>query len=183
MYTLHIVLTRFRKTTKSYYKLRHVFLSVRPQGATRLPLHGFSRNLVFEYFPKSVEKIQVSLKSDKNKGYFTWRPMYIYDNISLNSSWNEKCFRQICRENQNIHFMSNNHLFPKQYRLWDNVEKYGTAREATDDNIIRRMRIACWITKATDTLRIAFPRQQWLSQRTSVLRDSTLPVMLCTKNI
>jgi hypothetical protein len=31
------------------------------------------------------------------------------------------------------------------------VEKYGTARQATDDNIIRRMRFACWVTKATDT--------------------------------
>jgi hypothetical protein len=31
------------------------------------------------------------------------------------------------------------------------VEKYGTARQATDDNIIRRMRFTCWITKATDT--------------------------------
>jgi hypothetical protein len=36
----------------------------------------------------------------------------------------------------------------KSYRLWDNVEKYGTARQATDDNIIRRMRFACLITKA-----------------------------------
>jgi hypothetical protein len=26
------------------------------------------------------------------------------------------------------------------------VEKYGGAREATDDNIIRRMRFACWMT-------------------------------------
>jgi hypothetical protein len=34
------------------------------------------------------------------------------------------------------------------------VEKYGTARQATDVNIIRSMRIACWITKATNTLRI-----------------------------
>ena len=24
----------------------------------------------------------------------------------------------------------------KSYRLWDNVEKYGTARQATDDNTI-----------------------------------------------
>jgi hypothetical protein len=31
------------------------------------------------------------------------------------------------------------------------VEKYGTARQATDDDIIRRMRFACRITKATDT--------------------------------
>jgi len=31
------------------------------------------------------------------------------------------------------------------------VEKYGTARQATDDKIVRRMLIACWITKATNT--------------------------------
>jgi len=37
-------------------------------------------------FRKSVEKIQVSLKSDKNNGYFTWRPIYIFDHISLSSS-------------------------------------------------------------------------------------------------
>jgi len=37
-------------------------------------------------FRKSVEKIQVSLKSDKNTGYFTWRPIYIFDRISLTSS-------------------------------------------------------------------------------------------------
>ena len=50
------------------------------------------------------------------------------------------------------------------------MEKYGTARQATDDNIIRRMRVACWITKATDThleyvVLIAFQRQQWLRER------------------
>jgi hypothetical protein len=31
------------------------------------------------------------------------------------------------------------------------VEKYGRDRQTTDDNIIWRMRFACWITKATDT--------------------------------
>jgi len=30
-----------------------------------------------------VEKIQVSLKSDKNNGYFTCRSMYIYVKISI----------------------------------------------------------------------------------------------------
>jgi hypothetical protein len=35
--------------------------------------------------------------------------------------------------------------------------------QATDDNIIRRMRFACWVTKATDAhseyiIHIAFPR-------------------------
>jgi hypothetical protein len=55
------------------------------------------------------------------------------------------------------------------------VEKYGRARHATDDNIIQRMFIACYITKATDAhseyvVFIAFARQQWLLERASVLR-------------
>ena len=50
------------------------------------------------------------------------------------------------------------------------MEKYGTAGQATDDNIIRRMRFALWITKATDThsqyvILIALPQQQWLRER------------------
>jgi hypothetical protein len=32
----------------------------------------------------------------------------------------------------------------------ENVEKYDIDRTATDDNIIRRMRVACWVTNATD---------------------------------
>ena len=44
---------------------------------------------VHVFFRKSVQKIQVSLKSDKNNGYFTLKTMYIYDNTSLSSCWNE----------------------------------------------------------------------------------------------
>jgi hypothetical protein len=78
------------------------------------------------------------------------------------------------RENQNTHFMYNN-VFPKIVSLWGNVEKHGRARQATGGNIIRRMRFACWITKATDThleyvILIAFPRQQWLRECSSMLR-------------
>jgi hypothetical protein len=50
------------------------------------------------------------------------------------------------------------------------VEEYGTPGQATDDNIIRRMRFACWITKARDThseyvILIALPRHQWVRER------------------
>jgi hypothetical protein len=66
-------------------------------------------------------------------------------------------------------------FFRKSCRLRYNVEKYGRARQATDDNITRFMCIACWITKATNThseyvIIIAFPRQKWLRERASVLR-------------
>ena len=63
----------------------------------------------------------------------------------------------------------------KSCRLWDNVEEYGTAKEATEGNIIRRMRFACWTTKATDTqaeyVILALSRQQRLFERPSMLRS------------
>ena len=37
----------------------------------------------------SAEKIRVSLKSDKNSGHFMWRPIYIFNRISLSSSYND----------------------------------------------------------------------------------------------
>jgi hypothetical protein len=42
-------------------------------------------------------------------------------------------------------------FFPKSCCLWDNVEKYGRVGQATDDSITWRMRLACWIPKATNT--------------------------------
>jgi hypothetical protein len=43
-------------------------------------------------------------------------------------------------------------FFPrKTCRLGENMEKYGTARQAADSNIIRRMRFACRMIKATNT--------------------------------
>ena len=56
-----------------------------------------------------------------------------------------------CRENQDIHFIFNNFFLKKSRHLWDNVENYGRDRAATDDSIIQSMRLAFWITKATDT--------------------------------
>ena len=62
----------------------------------------------------------------------------------------------------------------KSWLLWNNVDKYEKLRQATD-NIIRRMRFACWLTKATDThseyvILIAFPEQLWFRERASTLR-------------
>jgi hypothetical protein len=56
--------------------------------------------------------------------------------------------------------------------MWKNMVQTG---QATDGNIIQRMRFACCITKATDThseyvTLISFPRQQLLHERASELR-------------
>jgi len=53
------------------------------------------------------------------------------------------------------------------------METFGIAGHVTDYNIIWRMRITCWLTRAADThseyvISNAFPRQQWLRERASV---------------
>jgi hypothetical protein len=63
----------------------------------------------------------------------------------------------------------------------ENVKKYGADRKATDNNITQRMRSACWIIKATNTLSeyvtvIAFQRR-FLHERPSVLRFFCLVAM------
>jgi len=49
---------------------------------------------IWVFFRKSVEKIQVSLKYDKNNGHFTWKPLCTFDHISLSSSQSEKYIGQ-----------------------------------------------------------------------------------------
>ena len=93
----------------------------------------FDETSYLSFFQKSVEKIQVSLK---------WRRVHIYNSISLNSSSNEKSFRQnLLRKSK--------HAFSKIVPLWDNVEKYCGARGTINDVTIRRTRVECWISKGT----------------------------------
>jgi hypothetical protein len=49
------------------------------------------------------------------------------------------------------HILYSKTVFRRFCLLWDNEEKYSTAGQATDDNIIRRMGFAFWIIKVTDT--------------------------------
>jgi hypothetical protein len=85
-----------RSTMKSDYQLLHVCLSVClsfcpsvfPYRKTRLPL---DETWYLNTFLKSVEKILALLKSDKNNGYFTWRPEWIFDHISGITHPNTQC--------------------------------------------------------------------------------------------
>ena len=63
----------------------------------------------------------------------------------------------------------------------------GKAGQATDENIMRRMRIAYWINKATKTqseyvILIVFARQQWLHEHASVLRYTYIACLIVTYN-
>jgi hypothetical protein len=65
-----------------------------------------------------------SLKSETNDGYFTWRPTFVYNKVSLNSCWNGKHCRQCCRENKkklcSILFLKKSCLFEI---IWKNMVK------------------------------------------------------------
>ena len=108
----------------------------------------------FSIFRKSVKKIRVLLKHGKNKEQFTRRPVcsfMIYRLIFLRM---RNISDKICRGDHNTHFVFNISFFffgmCAVYEItWK--KKLGTARHAIDENIIRRMRFACWITKATNT--------------------------------
>jgi hypothetical protein len=106
-----------------------------------------------------------------------------------------------CRENQNTHFTFSN-VFRKLCRLWVNVEKFGGARDATNDVTIWRTRLSKWISKATCThvhahahalghkhartracvhsyvIFIAFPRQRWYANACQCYVTRTLSVFL-----
>jgi hypothetical protein len=78
------------------------------------------------------------------------------------------------RENRNTFYVLT-FLVRKIMPFGDNMEKHGRDRQHTNDSIIRRMCIACWIAKTTDThseceVLIAFSRQHWLRERTALLR-------------
>jgi hypothetical protein len=129
----------------------YVCVSVRPHGTTHLPLDGVSWNLIGEYLFKSIEKIEVWLKSDNNNGYFTWRSTYIYD-ISLNSSYNENFFRQnLYRKAKDIlcwiTFFPENHSVYEI--MWKNIVEPNMPQMTR--GIIRLMPFSCWITKARGT--------------------------------
>jgi len=71
-------------------------------------------------FRKSVLKTQVSLNSNTNNGYFTWRPICIFI-ISLSFLRRKRSVSdKHCRENQNT-LCVQLHFFRNSCHLWDNV--------------------------------------------------------------
>jgi len=83
-------------------------------------------------------------------------------------------------------FMFSN-FFPRKSCLLRGVEDFYIAEETTNGNIRRRMRFACWKTKATNTRSeyvtpIAFPWQEWLHERACMLRSTCTPCLVncCT---
>jgi len=99
--------------------------------------------------------------------YFNSNPVFRRILHEMKNFWDNK-------DNQNIYFCSIVYFYEKSWCLWDNAEKYGRARGASDD-ILQRVRTAWWMAGVIDTFReylilIAFPWQQWLRERASMSR-------------
>jgi hypothetical protein len=135
---------------------------------------------IWVFFRNSVEQIQDSLKPDKNKGTLHG-DQYTFFIISCSVLPRMKNVSDRSSENQNTCFTFK-YVFFENFSfyeiMWKNVVQ--THRPQTT---IWRMSIAYWITKATNThsqyaILISLPLQQWLNEHTSMLRYSTLPVLL-----
>jgi hypothetical protein len=142
----------------AFAKLRNAtmsfVMSVSPHGRTRLPLDGISWNLIVEYFSKIYRENWSSIKILREKRVLYMKTCaHLWQHLAqIFLKW--EMFQTNAVQKIKIHILCLITVFPKSCRLWDNVEKCGRAGRATDDNIIQRMRFACWITKATNTLRI-----------------------------
>jgi hypothetical protein len=81
---------------------------------------------------KPIENMKISLKSNKNSGYFTWMPICIYDHVTLCSCYNKKFFGQYLHEQSkyilySIFFFRNLYLGREDHNL-----KIRTAKQRTD---------------------------------------------------
>ena len=88
---------------------------------------SFVMSVIFEYFSQICREFLTFIQ--------TGRTAHIFDHISLSSSYNEKCFRQKSYGKPKHTFWVQYFFFWKSWLLWNNVGKYCTAGQATDDNM------------------------------------------------
>ena len=136
---------KLRKATINFV----MSVRVRMESNAWLPLDGFSWNLIFQY----------SKICRENSSFVTigqeWQIFYMKTDICTFMIISRSVLLRMrtvsdkrWRENQNTN-LSSKTCFRKSRRLWGNVEEY--FRSWRPQMTIRRMRTACWITKATNT--------------------------------
>ena len=130
-------------------------------------------------FRKYVEKIQLSLKSDENNST-AHEDRHTFLIISRSVLLRMRNFSdRTCTENENPHFVFGNFFENRTVYdiMWANIVQWGSPQIT-----VWRMRIACWIPKATNThsqyvTLIAFPPQQRLHEHASMLRYTYVVVL------
>ena len=106
--------------------------SVLPHGMDWLPLDGFLRNFILDYFSRICCENSSFIKNLTRITGTLLRDLCTFMMVSRTLLGMRSISDKNCIENQNTRF--NNFFFPKSCHLQDDAEKYGTARQATDDN-------------------------------------------------
>jgi hypothetical protein len=106
----------------------------------------FNEICYLSVFKKSAGKIQASLKSDKDKGYFTG-DQYTFFIISLSALLRIKMFQANVVEKLETHILCSVTFVRKSYRLW--IMWKIIVESGRPQMTIWLVRNACWIPKAT----------------------------------
>ena len=167
----------WKPTTRFILFVRHVCPSVRMK---QLGSHwtDFPRNFIFEYFSKVYRESQVSLKSDRNIECFTTTNTHFWSHLAqFFLEW--EMFQTKVVETSKHKFYA--HFFSRKSYLceitWKSVESGGPQMTTW------RMRIARWITNATDThseyvVFMAFPCNSGCTNAPLCYVIRTLPLLL-----
>jgi hypothetical protein len=137
-FALNFFMITFRRVRKITKKTNSFVMPVHPsvRPSVRMEQLGphwrdFHEIWYLLTFRKTAKKIQVSLKSDKNSGYFKRRPIYIFDHVSLSYSYNDDSHKR-CRGNQNHPIIFSTFPPPPQKKnravyeiLWKNILQLG----------------------------------------------------------
>jgi len=112
---------RVWKIAKSDCWLRHVCAYVgMEQPVSRWA--GFHEIWYLNIFRKSNEKIQVALKSDKNDGYVTWRPIYSTIMISRWILLRVRMFQtKLYRKSKHAYYVRQRFFFPPRLIIYNNL--------------------------------------------------------------
>jgi hypothetical protein len=136
---------RIRKISKNNYKLLHVSLcpSVRTE---QLGSHwaDFHKILYLSICRKSVEKIQISLKSNKNDGYFIWN-QFTFFIISRSFHFRMMFQTKLLQTIKTHSFCSVTFFFFENRAIYEIMWK-NIVETCRTQKTIWRMRTACWIT-------------------------------------
>jgi hypothetical protein len=137
---------------------------VRPPACPeQLGCHWTDLNEIWYWkiFRKTVEVLKfywslARITGTLHNGYFTWRVLYMtmYAHLRCLAQFflKREMFQAKIVEKIKTHILCLVPPLPRIFcLLWDNVEKYGRAGQAADDNIMRRVRCACCVTKFTHT--------------------------------
>ena len=173
------IFRRVRKIVRSDCQFLRVYLSVclhvrRPVRIEKLGSRwtDFCEIWYFSIFRKSVEKIQFSLNLTRiafilREDQYTIYIIFHSFLFKMRNVSGKRC-------GDKTHILFSIYIFFSKivpfWETWENIVELGRPRVTTWG-----MRIVCWIPKTTNKhseyiIRITFTRQQWLHERTLMLR-------------